>query len=242
MHILIGKTGVLRLFNLPGKSLVLALAIGWAATIMGQAQDIFVQSEKYTLYGYESRLDSLRKVNGASLCCYEPQIELAALLALGHYPELRNIKIKVVYKNRLSAPIKASPVLWGMFRSRKKRTYKIAIEKKSFVDRISLNKQVGLIGHELAHFIHFQQKSYGGMLIDGIRYITSNDFEYKFETGADTLTIEYGLGWQLYDLRLYLSREQILEHMEKTGLYFDKHATTSAPPPKPMVGIIEEKK
>ena len=121
MHILIGKTGVLRLSNLPGKSLVLALVVGWAATVIGQAQDIYVKSEKYTLHGYESRLDSLRKVNGASLCCYEPQIELAALLALGHYPELRNIKIKVVYKNRLSAPIKASPVLWGMFRSRKKR-------------------------------------------------------------------------------------------------------------------------
>jgi len=183
--------------------------------------------EKYDIILLAPKIDSIRNAVDIEIEFEESQIELATLLALRHYPELRGVKIKVNYKNRLNAPVKASPAIGGIFKPRKKRTYKISINRNSFVDRLPLNEQVGIIGHELAHFVHFHSKSFGGMLVDGIKYITSRKFELDFEKNADKMAIDHGLGWQLYDVRMYLTRDEILDHMEKNGMYLRSYKTTS---------------
>jgi len=63
---------------------------------------------------------------------------------------------------------------------------------------VPFNARVGLFGHELAHFADYNSRSFFGVLGRMFAYSNKKGKE-KFEKEIDSLTIERGLGWQLYD-------------------------------------------
>jgi len=187
----------------------------------------FSRTNTYSNSEY-NKLDSLRNTIGKGFeFIGDNGIELATYLAIKYFPELEDNRIKVIYKNHNRAPIIATIDIWNFLRKRNKRIYKIIVKNNSFVERISLNRQVGLVGHEMSHFSFYQSKRSGGLLLVAIKYLTSKKYHYSFERGADTTAINRGLGWQILDMGIYMRRDEILDLMEKKG-YFKKGLDTGS--------------
>ncbi len=129
--------------------------------------------------------------------------ELQALLALSHYPELKNVKIKFK-KRKNGAPFVSRPTIWStFFRRPDKRTYLILIRTKEhslfspiLLENMPFDAQVGVLGHELAHSTDFKQRSFFKML-----NVTFGNLSWKFldqfEFETDRRAIQHGLGFQL---------------------------------------------
>jgi len=179
----------------------------------------FSKSNTYSNSEY-NKLDSLRNIIGKRFeFIGDNGIELATYLAIKYFPELKDNRIKVIYKDHNRAPIIATIDVWNFLRKRNKRIYKIIVKNKSFVERISLNQQVGLVGHEMSHFSFYQSKSSGGLLLVAIKYLTSKKYHYSFERGADTTAIARGLEWQILDMGIYMRRDEIRNLMKKKGYF-----------------------
>ena len=177
--------------------------------------------------------------------------ELQALLALSHYPELRDIKIKFVL-NDVNAAISSRPYWASLLRSAKKRTYLIVIDTEREGPRPALilknqpfNAQVGILGHELAHTVYYLNRSFFGIAGDAFCQLTNCRVDFERET--DERLIDYGLGWQRFDhsmfLRIettnsierafnvegaggaYMSPKKLLENMAASNLYGDINVT-----------------
>lgn len=186
-----------------------------------RAQPVSPHSKSNTYSNSEyNKLDSLRNTIGKGFeFIGDNGIELATYLAIKYFPELENNRIKVIYKDHNRAPIIATIDVWNFLRKRNKRIYKIIVKNNSFVERISLNQQVGLVGHEMSHFSFYQSKSSGGLLLVAIKYLTSQKYHYSFERGADTTAIARRLGWQILDMGIYMRRDEIRNLMKKKGYF-----------------------
>lgn len=171
----------------------------------------------YRKSDFEGKIDSLRKVNDNRVFPAGDPLETATYLALSHYPELTGHRIKIKYKKNVQYPITASWSFWNLFKFRKHHVYVLLLSKDSFVNRLELNRQMGVIGHEMAHFVYYRERSSLGMAWWGIKYITSKKFRYQFEKDADRATVDHGLGWQLLNISFYLSSDEVREYMKQRG-------------------------
>jgi len=129
--------------------------------------------------------------------------ELQALLALSHYPELMDVKVKFKTKKK-GAPFVSRPTVWStFFRRRHKRNYLILIRTTDhplfspiLLHNMPFNAQVGVFGHELAHTVDFSERGLFKML-----NVTFGNFSQKyldnFEFETDRRSIAHGLGFQL---------------------------------------------
>lgn len=169
--------------------------------------------QTYLLPDYQNKLDSLRNINDDKVQSPNDPIALAANLALQHYPELKGHKIKIKYKKNVQYPITASWAFGNIFKFRKRHTYVLLLSENSFVKRISLNKQVGVIGHEMAHFAYYRKRPSIAMVWWGLKYVLSNKFRYAFEKDADKTTIDHGLGPQLLEMSFYMTRNEVEQYM-----------------------------
>ncbi|PCI75665.1 MAG: hypothetical protein COB20_12410 [SAR86 cluster bacterium] len=129
--------------------------------------------------------------------------QLQALLALRHYPELRDTKINFIVSD-VSIPLSSRPHWSSMLRSAKNRTYQVIIDSELEGPREALllknqpfNAQIGIIGHELAHTVYYLNRSFFGIIGDALCQLT--DCRIKFERATDRRLIDYGLGWQRFD-------------------------------------------
>lgn len=129
--------------------------------------------------------------------------ELQALLALSHYPELKDIKIRFIIDD-VDIPLSSRPHWASMLRSARNRTYLVVMDSNLEGPRDVLllknqpfNAQVGIIGHELAHTVYYLNRSLFGILDDALCQL--NDCRIDFERATDRRLIGYGLGWQRYD-------------------------------------------
>jgi hypothetical protein len=134
--------------------------------------------------------------------------ELAALLALSHFPELKEIKIKFIIRNAALA-FASRPDWKTMFRDKNDWEYLIVISNRSnsipeklLLKNIPFNAQIGILGHELSHTVYYLNKSLKEMTGIGIKYLNS-DYRIKFESETDKETIRRGLGWQLLEFANY---------------------------------------
>lgn len=129
--------------------------------------------------------------------------ELQTLLALKHYPELRDIRINFIIDN-VSIPLSSRPHWSSMLRSAKSRTYQVIIDNELEGSRGALllknqpfNAQIGIIGHELAHTVYYLNRSFFGIVGNALCQFT--DCRIRFERATDMRLIDYGLGWQRFD-------------------------------------------
>ena len=129
--------------------------------------------------------------------------ELQALLALSHYPQLKDVQIDFVVDD-VGIPLSSRP-FWGtLFRSASNRTYKVIIDTNMEGRRAVLllknqpfNAQTGILGHELAHTVYYLDRSFFRIVADALCQLSQCRID--FERDTDKRLIEYGLGWQRYD-------------------------------------------
>ncbi len=173
--------------------------------------------------------------------------ELQALLALSHYPELREVRIRFIVDD-VDIPLSSRPWWASMLRNAQNRTYLVVIDSEREGSREALllknqpfNAQVGIIGHELAHTVYYLERSFIGIVGDALCQLSACRIE--FERATDRRLIAYGLGWQRYDHALYIRSEflgsqeaalsaeggggaymspaELMREMERVGFYSD---------------------
>ena len=182
------------------------------------AQTPFQHPKYYAESEFAPKIDSLRALYGKNLSFkFKRKLELAALLALSHYPELQQRKVKMVIRDVKGEPVEASFSPFNFIKPRKKKVYKIIIQEGSFMERLTLNQQVAALGHEMAHFVQYEQRGYFGTLFTLLGYVTSDKKRMRFEKAADRLAIDHGLGPHMLDFAFYSSDQEIKAYMDAMG-------------------------
>ncbi len=174
---------------------------------------------------FAEKLDSLREK-----CSFNktllPEFELETLSALSYYPELDSTRI-VFKKAKIKASLNARPTIGSLlFRKRSRRTYVIRIKPNlgdSFatLDQVGFNGAVGVLGHEYNHIIDYSHRGFFRILGRLFNY-TNKKGKRKYEEEIDRMTVEKGLGWQLYDWEefvLYKSKAKAKYKAYKKAVY-----------------------
>jgi len=177
------------------------------------ASESLIHSEVYTV------------LNGTNKSLPE-NFELQALLALSHYPELKDIRIEF-HEESAMIPLSSRPRIKSLLRNKSKRIYKVVISNKSLeemedilLDKQPFNSQVGIIGHELAHTGHYSTMGFFSITGMGIAYIFPG-YRARYEKVTDFETIKHGLGWQLLEFAEFTrSRPSVTE---KSIRWMDKY-------------------
>lgn len=193
---------------------------------------IYAQSLKaprlYSEVIWAPKIDSLREAVGQNKT-FIPKYELASLVALMHYPELKHTHILFETKS-LGSTMAARPKGLNVLKKKGKRLYVVIINNtpnvKVPVDSVSFNAKVGVIGHELAHILDYEHKGSLRVMGNGLGYV-SKKFRAKFERATDQRTIDHGLGWQCYDWSHYVyhyehTPQEYLEYKKKTYMSYEE--------------------
>ena len=125
-----------------------------------------------------------------------------ALLALSHYPELKDTPVAFKFKDQIKKSTMQAQPTWASFlKSRNDRAYiilisrKIQIEDENFtIADIPSDVIVGWLGHELGHVMDYRDRSSLGMLVFGMKYLFSSTHIKEVERAADTYAINHGMG------------------------------------------------
>ena len=156
---------------------------------------------------YDIRIDSLRNSVGNNKTI-PPQYEFSALVALSYYSELSSTRI-IFKTKKIKTTLNTRPTIWSLvFRKKENRKYIIRVNNKKkdslvIFSSVPFNAKVGLLGHEFSHIIDYKRKSIFGVAGRGWSYSNKTKKE-QFEKEIDSITIERGLGWQLYDWSEYV--------------------------------------
>ncbi|MDP4208523.1 MAG: hypothetical protein Q8928_06885 [Bacteroidota bacterium] len=143
------------------------------------------------------------------------QYEVQTLLALSHYPELKDIRIEFKESN-IKTTLACQPK-WNFFlKKRANRTYRILINKSAKIkgvlySEIPFDAQVGGMGHELAHIVDYSHRSTLGIFLFGIKYVFSIPGRSKVEKQVDRITIGHQLGHQLYNFCNFILNSSVSE-------------------------------
>ena len=178
----------------------------------------------YHARDYEQSIDGLISELG-----YRKELpegfELQTLLALRHYPELKNTNIKFIVKKAF-IPLASRPSMISLLRKRDQRTYRVIISDESLpqmesvlLKNLPFNAQVAIIGHELAHAAEYETLNSYQLSAVGLMYFCGS-YRAVMEKGTDTRTIEHGLGWQLLEYAEHVrkvssSNERQIDFMDK---------------------------
>jgi hypothetical protein len=144
---------------------------------------------------------------GRNLVC-PPAYKLPILIALSHYPELRNISIVVKFA-KIGTTASCRPILTSKgthqdsIAAKHRRKYVIRINNKQKFEGVLLtdvpfNAKIGVFAHELSHIVDYERRGSFGLVKRAIDYSKTKS-KRKFENQIDKITIEHGMGWQLYD-------------------------------------------
>ncbi len=170
------------------------------------------------------------------------QIAEEAKTALSYYPNLKDVEIEFRFKDEIKKSfMQAQPKFTNLFKGRNNRSYYIFMSRKLSIegDHFSMNEVpsdviIGWLGHELGHIMDYREKSAVGLMIFGMRYVTSSQYIKEAERAADTYAVNQGMGEYILktknfilnnsDLsdaykkriaRLYLSPEEIVVLVNK---------------------------
>lgn len=136
--------------------------------------------------------------------------ELQSLIALSYYPELKNVPITFEYSD-IKTTMEVRPEFLSALKSHNRR-YIIFIDNNVqhnqgvLLSEVSFNAQIGVIGHELAHIMDYQQRSVTSLLGLGIDYLIKKNHA-KYERSIDEYAIKRGLGWQELEFADYMQHK-----------------------------------
>jgi len=128
-----------------------------------------------------------------------PKFKEVIIIALEHFPELENIKIRFIEKKWFHFTM-ASLINWkSLFGPRIKRSYTIIINTEvpeefdhGLFSKLPKNLQIGMLGHELSHVVDYQQRNIFGILKILIFYLIPSR-KQKFERSIDTIAIKHDM-------------------------------------------------
>ncbi len=192
----------------------------------------FLDSTAFTV-----QLDSLRDIYSYKKT-FLPKFETEILSVLSYYPELDSTKI-IFKEAKIKASLNARPTVGSLlFRKRSKRTYIIRIKPNTgdsiaTLDQVGFNGAVGVLGHELNHIIDYSNRSVFGIIGRLFNYTNKKGKRY-YEGEIDRMTVEKGLGWQLYDWVDYVlnrSNAKVKYKAYKKAVYYS---------PEEVITIIKE--
>lgn len=149
----------------------------------------------------QKQVDSLVMIYGENKELLDEYTDIL-IIALSYYPELKSTHIIFEYSNeKTTMASRPSRLLLP-------RTYKVLINKnKNFdgipFDSIPWNAAVGIVGHELAHIVDYESLNVFGLIDRLLLYADERHGKPYFEKSIDLITINRGLGWQLYDWAKY---------------------------------------
>ena len=131
-------------------------------------------------------------------------------LALHHFPELAQVRIKFRGAEQLEYPLKTTPSRISLLAPPGKRTYTISIlteapepMEKALLKNLPHEAKIAALAHELAHVVQFEKS--GALQAVSMSLHTGNGYR-ELERGADIMVIEHGLGFELYTLASYLQK------------------------------------
>lgn len=128
--------------------------------------------------------------------------------AIGYYPELKKVNIKVRY-GHIKTTMQCRPRWDFLFHKKKNRSYVIYIDNTTkhangvLYNNLPLNAQIGVIGHELAHIIDYQTMNNMQIIRFGINYLKAPK-KKEIENRTDLIAIHRGLGHQIKDFSKYV--------------------------------------
>lgn len=150
--------------------------------------------------------------------------------AISYYPELDSLRIKVKDAH-ISSSLNARPTPMSLiFRKKTNRKYIIRVNIKEGDSTVllkdsPLDAQIGVFGHELAHIVDYNHRSFGGVMKRLFSYSTIEGKE-AYEKEIDAKTISVGLGEELYAWAyfvLYVSTGKSQYKDYKRRVYLEPH-------------------
>ncbi|RYF96933.1 MAG: hypothetical protein EOO02_21450 [Chitinophagaceae bacterium] len=154
-------------------------------------------------------------------------IERSVLIALSHYPQLKNTKISFVFRKNIKGSVmQAQPVFTSLLKKRRHRSYRINISAMfklthsvTPIHQLPPEIMIGWIGHELGHIMDYESRSNKGMISFGYNYLLSGTYVKSVEVVADTYAVNHGLGEYIIATKRF-----ILDHAELPEAYKAKIA------------------
>lgn len=164
-------------------------------------------------------------------------------IALSHYPQLRDTPITFKFKRNIRKSVMlAQPEFLSLFRPRKKRTYKVLINREVHISDkafqtgdIPKDVLIGWLGHELGHIMDYKDRSSLNLLWFGLRYKFSGDYLKIAERTADAYAVSNGM--EDYILR---TKEFILNHAD-IGEPYKKRIRKYYLSPKEILLLVAER-
>jgi hypothetical protein len=150
-----------------------------------------------------NEIDSLMLIYGHNKTIL-PDFKEQILIALTYFPEFKDYHIAFKY-SEIHRTMVCRPKIKSFIKKEKEYVIYININKNFggvLLKDVSFNAQIGVIGHELGHINDYEKRTKAGIITRGIDYLNKRSkkaFEYKI----DSITIEKGLGWQLYEWAQY---------------------------------------
>ncbi len=125
-----------------------------------------------------------------------------AKTALSFYPELKDVRIEFRFKEDIKKSfMQAQPEFSNLFKGKNDRSYYVFISNRFLIEEeeftmsdVPSDVLIGWLGHELGHIMDYREKSAFGLIIFGMRYITSANYIKKAERAADTYAVNAGMG------------------------------------------------
>lgn len=211
--------------------LLLIFALGDASSQV-EFSPSTISSVQYDATDFDGQLDSLKALYGKNKILPEGH-ELQALLALSHYPELRDVHVEFVQVETL-IPLSSRPKVFSKMVKPEKQKYLVVISTKStanlenvLLKNLPFNAQVGVLGHELGHTVYYLDKGFWDVLRIGISYLFPG-YREKFEKDTDRRTINHGLGNQLYSWAKFIREKDDKEKRGEGDNFLDKYYLTPA--------------
>lgn len=155
--------------------------------------------------------DSLNKIYGKRKV-FIPGLELASLIALSFYPELKDSRI--TFKLAKKESTAKTTFTFGSFFNTADKHFIIYINKQKGItgfmfNDLPFNGQIGAIGHELAHVADFNAKGFFGIVWWGISYLSEKK-RISIEKATDRSEIKHGLGSQLYEFGSFINNSEFI--------------------------------
>lgn len=129
-------------------------------------------------------------------------LELPILIALAHYPELKEVPIHFILRKQKIAH-STRPDYYSLFNKKRKRRYVVFISTEVAKElqgtttwSLPYNARIGAMGHELAHIAWYHQRNAFQLIGAGIAY-SFPGYRQRFEQATDQRTLDHHLAYQL---------------------------------------------
>ena len=77
---------------------------------------------------------------------------------------------------------------------------------------------IGWLGHELGHIVDYRNRSAFGLIIFGMRYVTSENYIMEAERVADTYAVEHGMGDYILKTKNFILNHTALSESYKNRI------------------------